>query len=343
MDKSILKKMAEHCWAILPSALETAVASVEAGLPVEAAAKRPMSRAGAVAIVPLQGVLRQKGSTFMDELFGDGGGSTERFAANIRRLAADESIGTIVLDVHSPGGEVFGTQEAADAVWEARQSKKVVAVINSLGASAAYWIASQAHEIIASPSSLTGSIGIIAIHQELSKAAEMAGVGITIMSAGKLKAEINDFEPLTDEAKAGIQHQLDEYYAQFVAAVARGRKVSQASVKAGFGQGRVLTSKDAVSAGLADRIGTMRDVIGGLGASPEGMAAMAVDRGRICACGHDEAAHDGQEFACFAGMTSEGSSDKPGCECTLFAEAGDPAAQHQREREKWRYAELGSR
>ena len=312
MDKSILKKMAEHCWAILPSALETATANVEAGLPVEAAAKRPMSRAGAVAIVPLQGVLRQKGSTFMDELFGDGGGSTERFAANMRRLAADESIGTIVLDVHSPGGEVFGTQEAADAVWEARQSKKVVAVINSLGASAAYWIASQAHEIIASPSSLTGSIGVFAVHEDISQMAEAMGVKVTLISAGKFKTEGNQFEPLTDEALAAIQHQIDEHYAAFVAAVARGRKVSQASVKAGFGQGRVLTSKDAVSAGLADRIGTMRDVIGGLGASPEGMMAMLED---------------------VAQFNAEIAAVLP----------DDHAAQIEIEREKWRYAELGVR
>lgn len=274
MDKQILTKIAEHPWAILPSALESAVANMEAGLPAEAAARRAPSRAGAIAVLPLQGVLRQKGSTFMDELFGDGGASTERFAANIRRLAADDSIGTIVLDVHSPGGEVFGTAEAADAVFEARSSKKIVAVVNSMAASAAYWIASQAHEIIATPSSLTGSIGVFAVHEDISQMAERIGVKITLISAGKFKTEGNEFEPLTDEAKAAIQHIVDEHYGQFVAAVARGRKVSQSAVRAGYGQGRVLTANDAVKAGLVDRIGTLRDVMGQAGGA-EGAQAMA--------------------------------------------------------------------
>jgi len=313
MDKRILNQIAERPWAILPSALESAIANIEAGLPAEAAARRPPSRAGAIAVLPLQGVLRQKGSTFMDELFGEGGGSTERFAANVRRLAADESIGTIVLDVHSPGGEVFGTQEAADAVWEARQSTKVIAVINSLGASAAYWIASQANELIVSPSSLTGSIGVFAVHEDISQMAENLGIKITLISAGKFKTEANEFEPLTDEAKSAIQGQIDDYYSQSVAAVARGRKASQAAVRAGYGQGRVLTAKDAVAAGLADRIGTLRDVLGA-GAAPEGMQAFV------------------------PGFDDDSNPVAP----LIVPAAEDPAAQHEIERERWEYARLGA-
>lgn len=284
MDKSILSRLAEQPWAILPSALQAAVARVEGGELAPEASVRPSSRAGATAIIPLQGVLRQKGSSFMDELFGGGGGSTEMFAANIRRLAADESISKIVIDVHSPGGEVFGTQEAADAVYEARKSKRVVAVVNSLGASAAYWIASQANEIIVSPSSRTGSIGVFAMHEDISGMAEQAGVKVTLISAGKFKTEGNQFEELTDEARATIQGMVDDNYAQFVAAVARGRGASQTAVRGGYGQGRVLSAKDAVAAGMADRVGTLRDVLAGGAASSNSMAALEEVEIRAC-CG----------------------------------------------------------
>lgn len=269
-----LKLAAEHIWAIQPPVLEAALERVKAGLPAQAAAKRQAARAGAVAILPLQGVLRQKGSTFMDMLFGDGGPSTERFAANIRRLAADESVGTIVLDVHSPGGEVFGTQEAADAVFEARQQKQIVAVVNSLAASAAYWIASQADEIWASSSSLTGSIGVFAMHEDISEMAEKVGVKVTLISAGKFKTEGNEFEPLTDEAKAAIQSIVDGHYAQFVNAVARGRGVKAADVRGGMGQGRVVGAKDAVALGMADKVGTLRDALAKLGTASDGLQAL---------------------------------------------------------------------
>jgi len=318
---NILKLAAEHPWAIQSSALEQAISAATEGITPQAAVKRPMQRAGAVAVVPLQGVLRQKGSTFMDELFGDGGGSTDRFAANIRRLAADDSIGTIVIDMHSPGGEVFGTQEAADAVCAARSQKKVIAIANSLSASAAYWIGSQATEFVATPSSLVGSIGVFAMHEDISKMAEAAGVKVTFISAGKFKTEGNQFEPLSSEAEAAIQKTIDQHYSQFVASVARGRKVSQASVRDGMGQGRVLTSKDALAAGMIDRIGTIQDVLGSLSVEPSGMMAMTDDAELLA-----EAARLTEEIA-------ETSS--------VVVEQEATVAQHQIERERMAWAATG--
>lgn len=340
---NILKLAAEHPWAIQPSALEQALMAATEGVTPQAAARRPMQRAGAVAVIPLQGVLRQKGSTFMDELFGDGGGSTERFAANIRRLAADDAIGTIVLDVHSPGGEVFGTQEAADAVFAARTQKKVVAVVNSLAASAAYWIASQASEIIATPTSLTGSIGVFAMHEDISRMAEAMGVKVTLISAGKFKTEGNQFEPLSSEAEAAIQKTIDQHYGLFVAAVARGRRVAQAAVRDGMGEGRALTAKDALATGMIDRIGTMQDVLGSLSVEPSGMMAMAgVCEGawRAEACGEDAVYLDGGLLACKSHSRDVGD----GYDVRALSDMAPSTheAQHQIERERMAWAEVGA-
>jgi signal peptide peptidase SppA len=177
----------------------------------------------------------------------------------------------IVLDVDSPGGTVNGVSEAADAVFQARQQKPVVALANGYMASAAYWIASQATELSALPSLLEpsiGSIGVYTVHQDLSAALEKAGVKPTIISAGKYKTEGNPFEPLSDERRAILQASIDKAYAQFVAAVARGRGVDESIVRDGYGEGRALASADARRAGLVDRLATMDDTLARL-SSPQ--------------------------------------------------------------------------
>jgi signal peptide peptidase SppA len=201
----------------------------------------------------------------MDEM--SGGMSAERFTSMIRSAAADPGISSIVIDVDSPGGTVAGVSEAADAVFQAREQKRIVAVANATMASAAYWIASQAHELVAVPSALDrsiGSIGVFTVHQDLSAHLEKEGVKVTLIKAGKHKAEANPFEPLSEELKAEIQASVDAAYGAFVKAVARGRGVSVADVKGGYGEGRALSAADAKAAGLIDRIASMDDVIGKL-------------------------------------------------------------------------------
>ena len=88
----------------------------------------------------------------------------------------EPSISAIVLDVDSPGGSVFGVEELATEIRAARGTKPVVAVANSMAASAAYWIASQADELVITPGGMVGSIGVLTAHEDISKAQEMAGI-----------------------------------------------------------------------------------------------------------------------------------------------------------------------
>lgn len=270
----VCRYVAETLWAIHPAKMSEIIAALAfkaAGgefTPAEIQARigedrQPggPSKRGAVAVLPVRGTIAHRAGG-MDE--SSGGTSTERLSSMLRQLVADESIGTILLDVDSPGGTVPGVQEFADEVFAARESKHIVAVCNSMAASAAYWIASQAHEVICIPSGLAGSIGVFTVHQDLSKALEAEGIDVTVISAGKYKTEGSPFEPLSDEAREFIQSRVDEAYGQFVKAVARGRGVSVSDVRGGFGQGRTLPAKDAKAAGLIDRIGTMDETIGRL-------------------------------------------------------------------------------
>jgi signal peptide peptidase SppA len=170
-------------------------------------------------------------------------------------------IGAIVIDVNSPGGTVFGLTAITDKIFNARGKKPIIAVTNSLMASAAYFIASAADEIIADPDSLTGCVGTISVHLEYSKFLEDAGITPSIFSAGKFKAEGNQFTPLTDEARAEFQKAVDDYAATFYAAVARNRNVTVTKVKADFGQGRVLRAEAAKAVNMIDRIPTLQSVI----------------------------------------------------------------------------------
>jgi signal peptide peptidase SppA len=209
-----------------------------------------------IAIIPIRGVIAHRMGG-MDDM--SGGTSAERISSMLKQVAADESVGTIVYDIDSPGGTVPGVQELASQMFALRGVKTQIAQVNDLAASAAYWLASQADEIVSIPSGTAGSIGVFTVHQDLSKALEAEGVKIDVIKAGKYKVEGNPFEPLTDEARAFIQGRVDDAYSQFVKDVARGRGVNVSDVKGGYGEGRALSAKDALKAGLIDRIGTMED------------------------------------------------------------------------------------
>ena len=183
--------------------------------------------------------------------------STLLLAQTMAGLANDPEIGTIVLDIDTPGGAVTGTTEAADAVWAARKRKKVVALINPLCASAGYWIASQASEIVSVPSGDVGSIGVYQLHMDCSAMLADEGIKPTFIYAGEYKVEGNMYEPLGDEAKAYMQGEVDQIYAAFLKAVARGRGVSVDDVRENFGKGRCMLAPVAKRAGLIDEISSI--------------------------------------------------------------------------------------
>lgn len=203
--------------------------------------------------------------------------STLLLAQTMNALANDPEIGTIVLDIDSPGGVVTGTPEAADAIFAARKRKKVVALVNPLAASAAYWLASQAEEIIAVPSADIGSIGVFMMHTDCSKMMGDMGVKPTYIFAGKYKVEGNPYEPLTEEAKAYLQSEVDSIYAAFLKAVARGRGISVEEVEAKFGQGRTMLAPVAKRVGMIDDVATIQVALSRFGVM--GMPAHSRRRG----------------------------------------------------------------
>lgn len=215
---------------------------------------------GGIAVIPLYGIVTQRGN-MVDDVSGPGSVSTQQFAAALRQALADETVSQILIDIDSPGGSVYGVSELADEIASARTRKPVVAIANSLAASAAYWIGCSASEFYVSPGGEVGSIGVWQAHFDYSQAFATEGVKPTLISAGKYKVEGNPYAPLDEEAQAFMQSRVDDYYTTFTKAVARGRGVPISQVRDGMGQGRVLGADAALAQNMVDGIATFDDVV----------------------------------------------------------------------------------
>jgi signal peptide peptidase SppA len=212
-----------------------------------------------IAVLPLYGVVTQRGN-MVDDVSGPGTTSTQMFGAALRQALADDSVGQILIDIDSPGGSVYGVAELADQIQSARAAKPVVAIANSLAASAAYWIGCAAAELYVTPGGEVGSIGVWQAHFDYSQALATDGVKPTLISAGKYKVEGNPYEPLDEEARGFMQSRVDDYYGAFTKAVAKGRGQPIASVREGMGQGRVLGADAALTQKMVDGIATFDEV-----------------------------------------------------------------------------------
>jgi signal peptide peptidase SppA len=232
------------------------VGSAEALKEVFNARQASSSTMGSVGLIPIQGPIGHRAS-FLSDYFG--WPTTERIGQTFQQFMDDPNVNSIMFDVDSPGGMAVGNEELHQQIMKSKGKKPVIASVKGMAASAAYYIISAADEIVASPSSEVGSIGTVMVHADMSKMYEGAGVDITVIKAGKYKWEGHPYEPLSDEAKNEFQRQVDEHYSMFVNAVAKGRNVSAATVRNDFGQGRMLMAKEALKAGMIDKIGIVNE------------------------------------------------------------------------------------
>lgn len=212
-----------------------------------------------VGVVPIVGILTQRG----DVINSMETRSTASVADEVQALVADQKVDAVVLEIDSPGGEVYGVPEAWQATHAASKVKPVVAHANSMAASAALYIASAATELWVTPSGEVGSVGVYALHADESKALEAEGVAIEFIVAddSPFKVEGNPYEPLSDDARADMKKMVNRYMGMFVRDLARGRGVSVEHVRQSFGKGRMLGPQEAVTVKMADQVGTLEQAV----------------------------------------------------------------------------------
>jgi len=218
---------------------------------LEAAAAGRQASASIVQILPLLGDITQRPGWL--------GTSADLYGQAFSRAVADPNVAAIVIEVDSPGGEVHGVEELATRIRSSRGVKPIVAVANTIAASAAYWIAAQADELLVSPSGEVGSVGVYTVHEDWTKALDQAGVVLTLISAGEGKG-LDATMSISDELRQELQSRVDTYYAMFVNAVAKGRGVSKNKVSDGW-KARLVGAEEAVSLGMADAVGTLEEAV----------------------------------------------------------------------------------
>ncbi len=217
---------------------------------------RQESNQDGIGVIPIYGILEHRRSLF-SLLFG--GTSYDQVRAELTEAVEDPSIKSVLLDIDSPGGQVSGMLDLADIIYQARNFKSIYAMVNENAYSAAYALASAASKVFIPQTGGLGSIGVISLHVDKSKANEKAGLQYTTIIAGEKKADFSPNEPLSKRARDDAQKTVDNMRYLFAQAVARNRGISLKSIldtEAGIFQGQ-----KAVDIGLADGVMSYSDVI----------------------------------------------------------------------------------
>jgi capsid assembly protease len=228
--------------------------------------------ADGVAIITITGSLINRGAWL-----GASSGETsyEGIQHQVATAERDPRTKAALFDYETPGGEAVGAFETAARIRELSAKKPTVAVANGMMTSAAYALASAANRIVATPTSLVGSIGVVMLHADYSRALDKKGVTPTLIFAGAHKVDGNPLEPLTAGVRDDLQREVNQYYDLFVDTVASGRRlISPASIRAT--EARTYVGRDAVEARLADDIGTFDDVLADLTSRGPGRITVSV-------------------------------------------------------------------
>ena len=193
--------------------------------------------------------------------------SADALVEELNNYAEDSSIKAIVIRIDSPGGGVVVSQEIYNAVRNAKkEGKKIVASMGTVAASGGYYVAAAADKIVANPGTLTGSIGVKMEFASVEKLLEKIGVRGMVVKAGEYKDIGSPFRDMTEQEKQLLQAVIDDVHNQFIEAVAEGRQLPAADVRA-IADGRIFTGRQALSLKLVDQLGDLAEsiqVAGGL-------------------------------------------------------------------------------
>lgn len=214
---------------------------------------------GRVGIVEYSGVITDEGQA---SVIGISRGGAQNFIKDIERAGRDDSIKSVVVRINSPGGSPAASQEMYGAIKRLRQKKPVICSIGDVAASGGYYTAVACEKIYASPSSVTGSIGVISQNLNVAGLLNRYGVKDSTQKSGRYKDMGNMFSP---PDPAHIQYEqvlIQNIYNQFVNDVAAGRKakLTRAQVVK-LADGRVYTGEQAKKNGLIDELGGLHEAI----------------------------------------------------------------------------------
>ena len=195
----------------------------------------------------------------------------EGIAAQLQAALADPSVRGIALDIDSFGGEVAGAFDLADRIRAARAQKPVQAFVAEHALSAGYVLASQADRIILPRTGAVGSIGVVALHTDMSGALDQRGIAVTLIHAGTHKIDANPYQPLPETVRDQMQRELEVVRFLFAETVAAGRGDQLTHAAALASEAAVFRGADAIAAGLADELADPVSTFRTFAAAPRGI------------------------------------------------------------------------
>ena len=225
----------------------------------EAASSAPYAVVDGVAIIPIEGTLVQKLGTLQPY---SGMTGYDGIRQCLGQALGDDNVRAIMLDIDSPGGEVAGCFDLVDEIFYARGSKPIWAALDENAYSAAYAIASAADRVLIPRTGGAGSVGVITMHVDFSKALAKDGIDVTLITYGDHKADGSQYAPLPAGVRDRFQADIDAMGTIFVETVARNRGMSPTSVQAT--QAGCFMGPAAVGIGFADAIATPQAVLSAL-------------------------------------------------------------------------------
>jgi len=181
--------------------------------------------------------------------------SPKQIVPQLKKFADDDSVKAIIIHVNSPGGGVAASEEIYREVRRIRDEKKkrIVASIETVGASGAYYVASATNKIYADKGSIVGSIGVIAQWVNYGELLRWAKLQAITMKAGEFKDTGNPAREMTPAEREYLQGLIDGMHTQFIQAVAEGRNAKEADIRA-IANGKVWTGEQAFSLKLVDQV-----------------------------------------------------------------------------------------
>jgi len=185
----------------------------------------------------------------------------DSFSKLVDMARSDAHIKAVVLRIDSPGGSAVASETIRLAVERLKQAgKPVVVSMGSMAASGGYWIATPADEIWASPSTLTGSIGVFGLFPGFNQGLNELGIHTDGLGTTQIAGGMRMDRPLNPELAEAIQMNVNHVYSDFINHVSQGRTMNTSRVRALAG-GRVWTGTDAMRLGLVDALGTLDNAI----------------------------------------------------------------------------------
>jgi len=186
--------------------------------------------------------------------------SSRDIVEQIDTFKEDDDVKAIILRINSPGGGVGPSQEIYREILRAKEKKKIIASIESVGASGGYYVACASDVIVANPGTITGSIGVVMEFSNIEELLKKIGFRSYVIKSGKHKDIGSPLREMTPQEREILQGVIDNVHTQFVRVVAEGRKMEEGKVRR-IADGRIFSGEQAKELGLVDRLGSLQDAI----------------------------------------------------------------------------------